>query len=194
MTATIILSALALLILFWGVGAYKRLLRLQRQFTDAFAQLGVQLKIRQELATDLAKRMKEQAPDEEAINAVLLSCGDAVKAGSTAANAPSDAVALRRLSTTEAALSTSLHDVMALKESHAELNKNPYLTELSGELADVEKSIAFAWQVYNNGAAQYNAASQQFPSSIVAVMFAFRPGFLLPSLGATVERAEKAIR
>ncbi|HOX90567.1 MAG TPA: LemA family protein, partial [Burkholderiaceae bacterium] len=45
----IILLGLILLVIFWGVGAYNRLVGLRNRFKNAFAQIDVQLKRRYDL-------------------------------------------------------------------------------------------------------------------------------------------------
>jgi LemA protein len=66
------------------------------------------------------------------------------------------------------------------------------MMQLTEELTSTENRIAFARQAYNDGVMQYNTSLEQFPSSIVAGMFAFRPAELLQATESPEER--KAVK
>jgi LemA protein len=173
MSSTIALIALALLILFWGVGAYKRLLRLKRQFRDVAAQLAAHLKRRHALVAAL---LDDAGSGQDGFAAVITARKDAVDASVKAATGPTDKISAGKIASAEAALTASLRAAASQLPTHASGTTAP----LVAELADAEKEIAFAWQLSNHAAAQYNEAVRQFPGSIVAVLFAFRPAPVLP--------------
>jgi LemA protein len=49
------------------------------------------------------------------------------------------------------------------------------MLRLMEELTGMENRIAFARQLYDDRVMQYNTSLKQFPGSIIATMFAFRP-------------------
>ena len=82
--------------------------------------------------------------------------------------------------------------MFALSEAYPELQANQNMMQLSEELGSTENRIAFARQTYNDGVMQYNTALQQFPGSVIATMFSFRPEQLLQSTDSPEER--KAVK
>ena len=58
-TSRIVFAALSALLLFWGVGAYNRLVSLRSAVTAAWAPIDAQLRRRQALAFDLATALAE---------------------------------------------------------------------------------------------------------------------------------------
>ena len=85
MTALIVLLAIALLIAFWAVGAYNRLVSLRNQFKNAFSQIDVQLKRRYELIPNLVETAKAYMKHErETLEAVIAARNQAVSANAKA--------------------------------------------------------------------------------------------------------------
>ena len=189
MTGLIILLVLALLVLFWGVGAYNRLVSLQNQYKNSFAQIDVQLKRRYVLIPNLVETAKAYMKHErEALEAVIAARNQAVTANAKAAGDPGDTRAMQQMAAAEGMLTSSLGKMFALSEAYPELKANQNMMQLTEELTSTENRIAFARQGYNDGVMQYNTSREQFPGSIIAGMFAFRPAELLQSTEAPEER------
>lgn len=189
MTGLIILLAVVLVILFWGVGAYNRLVSLQNQVKNAFSQIDVQLKRRYDLIPNLVETAKGYMKHErETLEAVIAARNQAVNANSKAAADPADAGAMRQMASAEGLLSATLGKMFALSESYPELKANENMMQLTEELTSTENRIAFARQAYNDGVMQYNTSREQFPGSIIAGMFAFKPSELLQSTESPEER------
>ncbi len=187
MTGLIILLAVVLVILFWGVGAYNRLVSLQNQVKNAFSQIDVQLKRRYDLIPNLVETAKGYMKHErETLEAVIAARNQAVSANAKAA--PSDTGAMREMAAAEGLLSSTLGKMFALSESYPELKANENMMQLTEELTSTENRIAFARQAYNDGVMQYNTSREQFPGSIIAGMFAFKQAELLQSTESPEER------
>lgn len=189
MTSAIVAGVIALLILFWAVGAYNRLVSLRNQFKNAFAQIDVQLKRRYDLIPNLVETARGYMKHErDTLEAVINARNRAVAASEKAAVAPADVEAVRELGAADGLLTASLGKMFALSESYPELKANENMMQLSEELTSTENRIAFARQAYNDGVMAYNNAREQFPGSIIAGMFAFTPAQLLESVAAPQER------
>ena len=189
MSGLVILLVLALLVVFWAVGAYNRLVSLQNQYKNSFAQIDVQLKRRYDLIPNLVETAKGYMKHErEALEAVIAARNQAVTANSKASGDPGDTAALRQMAAAEGLLNSSLGKMFALSEAYPELKANQNMMQLTEELTSTENRIAFARQGYNDGVMQYNTAREQFPGSIIAGIFAFRPAELLQSTEAPEER------
>jgi len=193
MVAMIILAAIVLVILFWGVGAYNRLVSLRNQFKNGFAQIDVQLKRRYDLIPNLVETAKGYMKHErETLEAVIAARNKAVTANAAASVDPSDTAAVQQMAAAEGALSSSLGKLFALSEAYPDLKANQNMMQLTEELTSTENRIAFARQAYNDGVMLYNTSLEQFPGSIIAGMFAFKPAELLQSTESPDER--KAVK
>jgi LemA protein len=180
MAALITLVALALLLLFWSVGAYKRLVSLRNQFKKAFAQLDMQLKRRHDLVPDLVETAGAYMNHErDALEQVIATRNQAVKANAAAVLDPADADPMQQMAAAEAALTASLGTMMALSQAYPALKADQNIAQSTEELASTENRIAFALQGYNDEAVLYNTSLEQFPSSLIAFLFAFSPAVLL---------------
>lgn len=189
MTGSIVLIVVVLVVLFWGVGAYNRLVSLQNQVKNAFAQIDVQLKRRYDLIPNLVETARGYMKHErETLEAVIAARNQAVSANSKAAADPSDTTAIRQMASAEGLLSATLGKMFALSESYPELKANENMMQLTEELTSTENRIAFARQAYNDGVMQYNTSREQFPGSVIAGVFAFKPSELLQSTESPEER------
>ena len=180
MTELIIVLAFALLVVSWAVGAYNRLLSLRTRFTHAFAQIDVQLKRRYDLIPILVEAAKNTMKlERETLETVIASRNQAVSANARAASDPTNAAAMLQMASSEGALTDSLGKMFALAKAYPELTANQNMRQLSEELAGAENGLAFARQSYNDSVIQYNAALTQFPGSMIANVFVFKPAEML---------------
>ena len=189
MIATIVLLAIALFIVFWAVGAYNRLVSLRNQIKNAFAQIDVQLKRRYDLIPNLVETAKAYMKHErETLEAVIAARNQAVTANAKASVDPANAAAMQQMAAAEGALSSTLGKLFALSEAYPDLKANQNMMQFTEELTSTENRIAFSRQAYNDGVMQYNTSLEQFPGSVVANMFAFKPAELLQATESPEER------
>jgi len=187
MIAFIVLLVIILAIVFWIVGAYNRLVALRNQFKNAFAQIDVQLKRRYDLIPNLVETAKGYMKHErETLEAVIAARNQAVTANTNLD--PTNAAAVHQLSVAEGALSSTLGKLFALSESYPDLKANENMMQLTEELTSTENRISFARQAYNDNVMQYNTATEQFPGSLIANNFGFKPAELLQSTESPEER------
>jgi LemA protein len=193
MTVTIVLVATGLLILFWAVGAYNRLVSLRNQIKNAFAQIDVQLKRRHDLIPNLVETAKGYMKHErETLEAVIAARNQAVAANAKASGNPDNAAALQQMATAEGMLNSTLGRLFALSEAYPDLKANQNMMQLTEELTSTENRIAFSRQAYNDGVMQYNTSIEQFPVSLIANTFSFRHAELLQATESPEER--KAVK
>ncbi len=74
----------------------------------------------------------------------------------------------------EGRLSALIGQILAVWENYPELKSNRNALALQDELSSTENRIAYARGHYNDVVANLNTLIEQFPSSIVARLFAFR--------------------
>lgn len=184
----IILLGLIVLIVFWGVGAYNRLIGLRNRFKNAFAQIDIQLKRRYDLIPNLVETARAYMKHEhDTLEAVISARNQASDADRAAAANPGDAQALTRLGAAEGTLSAALGRLFALAEAYPDLKANQTMMQLSEELTATENKISFSRQAFNDAVMRYNTAAEQFPANVIASMFSFKTAELL----AATESAEE---
>ncbi len=163
MSALIILVVIVVVLGVLLIGAYNRLVALRQNANEAFADIDVQLKQRQDLIPNLVETVKGYAAHERG------TLDEVTQARAAAASAPN----LEARAQAETALTGALGRLMAVAESYPDLKANQNFLQLQGELADLENKIAAARRFFNNAVAEYNASIQRFPAVLVAGMFVF---------------------
>ncbi|HUZ14493.1 MAG TPA: LemA family protein [Caulobacteraceae bacterium] len=164
MTALLILIALVILFAFLAVGAYNRLVALRQNANEAFADIDVQLKQRQDLIPNLVETVKGYAAHERG------TLDEVTQARAAAASATGVDGKVQA----ENALSGALGRLMAVAEAYPDLKANQNFLQLQAELADIENKIAAARRYFNNAVGEYNASIQRFPAVLIAGMAGFQ--------------------
>ena len=75
---------------------------------------------------------------------------------------------MKQIAQAENALSGALTRLLAVVEQYPQLKATANVGQLQEELGSTENRIAFARQMYNDTATQYNTRQQQFPTNLVA--------------------------
>ncbi|WP_395822596.1 LemA family protein [Collimonas sp.] len=187
MIGFVIFLAIVLALVAWAVAIYNRLVSYCNRFKNAFAQIDIQLKRRYDLIPNLVETAKGYLKHErETLEAVISARNHAVAANAT------DAVAVRQMAASEGVLSASLGKLFALSEAYPDLKATQNMMQLTEELTGTENRIGFSRQAYNDSVMEYNTAIEQFPASICAGMFSFKPAQLLQATETPEER--KAVK
>src|SRR5881275_2518514 len=149
----------------WLVAAYNGLIALKNQTLNAFKQIDVQLKRRHDLIPNLVNAVRGAMDFEKStLEAVIQARNQAVKVGAAGPDA------IKQISQAENTLSSALQRLMVVVEQYPQLKATANVGQLQEELTSTENRIAFARQLYNDTATQYNTKQQQFPTSLVAGM------------------------
>jgi LemA protein len=189
-TVQIVAWVAVAVLVFWGVGAYNRLVRLRNVIGNSFAQIDVQLKRRYDLIPNLVEvARKYVAHERETLEAVIAARNQAKSAADVARSHPGAAGAVTSLSMAEGVLGSALGKLMLVVEAYPELKADQNLRELSEELTSTENKVAFSRQLFNDATLDYNNAAQQFPTSLMANLFGFREAAMLQSTSSEAERA-----
>lgn len=158
-----ILIIVGILIVFWAISVYNKLIALRNRVKDQWAQIDVQLKRRFDLIPNLVETVKGYTKHEsETLEAVI-------KARNTyvSATLPEDQMKA------DGELTKAISKLFALTESYPELKANTNFQALQQELTETESKIASARQFYNDTVMVYNNKVAMVPSNIIAGLFKF---------------------
>lgn len=158
-----ILIIVGMLIVFWAISVYNKLIALRNRVKDQWAQIDVQLKRRFDLIPNLVETVKGYTKHEsETLEAVI-------KARNTyvSATLPEDQMKA------DGELTKAISKLFALTESYPELKANTNFQALQQELTETESKIASARQFYNDTVMVYNNKVDMVPSNIIASLFRF---------------------
>jgi len=159
----IIIGAVVVLLLLVVVGAYNKLVKLDQEANQAFADIDVQLKQRQDLIPNLVETVKGYAAHEAGtLEAVIAARNKAASAGSVEERVQAENV-----------LTGALGRLFALAEAYPDLKANQNFLGLQGELADLENKLAAARRFFNNAVSEFNAVRRAFPTILFAPLVGF---------------------
>ncbi len=175
-----IILGIVVVLIWFVISVYNRLVGARNGYKNAFAQIDVQLTRRYDLIPNLVETAKGYMKHErETLEAVIKARNAAMSGLKTAAANPGDAAAMTQLAGAEGALGATLGRLFALAEAYPDLKANQNMMQLSEELTSTENKVAFARQAYNDAVMSYNNQVEMFPGSIIAGMFSFALAQLL---------------
>ena len=160
----IIIAGVLVLLAFYVVGVYNKLVNARNKVRNQFSQIDVQLKRRADLIPNLVETVKGYAKHEEGtFTAVVEARNKAVNAGT-----------INEKVEANQELTSALNKLFALAEAYPELKANENFLALQADLKDTEDKITYARQFYNDSAMSFNNLVEMFPSNIVAGLFGFK--------------------
>src|SRR5262249_5537349 len=140
-----------LVLVLWLIASYNGLVVIANQYKNAFAQIDVQLKRRNDLIPNLVECVKGYMGHErDTLEAVIKARNAAFAAGQKAAANPGEPNAMKELSQAEGQLGGALGRLMVVAEAYPDLKANQNMLGLQEELTSTENKISFARQAYND--------------------------------------------
>ncbi|MGT2887796.1 LemA family protein [Streptococcus didelphis] len=163
MVYMIILIVLALLVI-WLIASYNGLVKSRMHTKEAWSQIDVQLKRRNDLIPNLIETVKGYAAYEEKTFEKITELRAQVRQASTPAE------------TMEASnqLSKQMAGLLAIAENYPELKANTNFLKLQDELTNTENKISYSRQLFNTTTSNYNTKLETFPTNLVGKIFGFK--------------------
>jgi LemA protein len=152
--AAIIIAAIALFVIF----LYNSLVRGRNNVKNAWAQIEVQLKRRNDLIPNLVESVKGYMKHEKGL------LTDITKARTSFL----DAQTLQQKAKASNMISDALKSIFAVAENYPNLKANENFLQLQQEISGTENKISFSRQFYNDTVTQYNNSIQVFPNKLLA--------------------------
>jgi len=151
----------ALILLFWFVSIWNRLVRLEKDVDRAWSNIDTILQQRFDMIPNMVKIVQEYAGHEKEI------FGDLSEARKTFA-AASKGGDVSGVMAAESMLSQAMPKLLALSEAYPDLKANENFLKLQGDYKEIEDSVTDQRQLYNSSATNFNTAIEIIPDSIVA--------------------------
>lgn len=143
---------------------YNGLVRLRVQCDNAWADIDVQLKRRHDLVPNVVETVKGYAGHErETLDAVVAARSRAMGAQSPGTKAEAEGM-----------LTQALKSLFALAEAYPQLRAVESFNQLQTTLTQIEEAIQSARRYYNAVVRDLNTKIAQFPSNLIANLFAFK--------------------
>lgn len=160
----VVIVALALIAVIWGVATYNGFVRLRNLVQEAWRQIDVELHRRHDLIPNLVETVKGYATHERAVF-------EEVTAARAAAAAPGSSPAQQAAQ--ENQLTAALGRLFAVAEAYPQLRAADNFLALQAELTNTEDRIAAGRRFYNANVRQLNTKVETFPPNIIAGWFGF---------------------
>ncbi len=173
-----IVLAVLVIVALVGVTFYNRITVLENRIKNAWAQIDVQLKRRNDLIPNLLETVKGYAAHERGLFTKL---AEARERSLRATTVPEQAEASNQVT-------SALRSVFAVAENYPELKANQNFLALQTELSETEDKIAYARQFYNDAVLQFNNTIQTVPGVFVAGPMGKTPQVMLET-----PEAERAV-
>jgi LemA protein len=159
----LVLLGIIVLLGFFLVGTYNKLVRLRNGAEEAFKTINVFLKQRYDLIPNLVNTIKGYTQYESGtLEKIVELRSRAMAAGGKDGGAA------------ESALSGALKSVFALAENYPDLKANQEFLKLQETLTGLEEGIQRSRRFYNASARDLNNAVEVFPNNLLAGAFGFQ--------------------
>ncbi|PIC63892.1 LemA family protein [Sporosarcina sp. P13] len=156
----IILAVIAAIMI---VPSYNKLVNLEEDVNQSYAQIETQLQRRVDLIPNLVSTVKGYAAHEKEVIDNIANA----RSKMAGAQGPEEQAAA------DSELSSALSRLLVVVENYPDLKANQNFQALMDELAGTENRIAVARKDYNDVVSEFNRRVKRFPGKIIASMFGF---------------------
>ncbi len=175
----LIVGGVALLGIGFLILTFNRLVQLKLRIDNAWAQIDVQLKRRYDLIPNLVETVKGYAKHEKSTFEEVTKLRSQIITGTPAERAKANDQ-----------LSKALKSLFAVAENYPQLQASVNFKALQDELAGTENKISYVRMAYNDSVMEYNTATKQFPTNIIAGAFNFKESTFFETAGVERENVK----
>ncbi len=163
MTFFLVLLAIIVLLVFYAIGIYNKLVRKRSMVEEGWSGIDVQLKKRHDLVPNLVETVKGYAKHEqETLDQVVKARNSALQASD-----------IKSQIEAEKQLNSALANIFALSEAYPDLKANSNFVHLQNELSAIEGDVEKARRYYNATVRENNIMIESFPNNLFANTFGF---------------------
>lgn len=163
MTALIIIGIIVILVVLWVISLYNRLVGLRNNRENAFADIDVQLRQRNDLIPQLVSTVKGYAAHESQLLERITQARSSVMNANT----------INEKIQADSQLTSALQGLRIQVEAYPDLKANTNFLQLQEEISDIENKLAASRRYFNGATRELNTAVESFPSNIIAGSFGF---------------------
>jgi LemA protein len=171
----LVVVALAIGLVVWGIGINNELVTLETQVNSAWAQVQNQYQRRADLIPNLVETVKGFATQEREVLESVTQARARATGVQLTPEALNDPKAMQNFQAAQQALSGALSRLLVTVERYPELKSNQNFLDLQKQLEGTENRIAVERKRFNDAVAAYNTRLRLFPGSIVARVVGFTP-------------------
>jgi LemA protein len=164
MTYLYIIIAIVVVLIFWAVMVYNRLIVLVNRAKEAWSDIEVQLKRRYDLIPNLVETVKGYASHEKGVFEKV----------TEARTKALGATGMEEKAKAENMLSSTLKSLFAVAENYPQLVAANNFLELQRDLRDTEDKIQASRRFYNGNVRDLNIQIEVFPANIFAGIIGFK--------------------
>lgn len=162
--------ALLVLLFFYVIYIYNRLITLKTRVEETLKQIDVRLQNRYDLLPDLIEAVEKAVATDKEIQTKIAELRSALQNAKA-----TDIHDLNNKNKFELDISNALRGIQIFVEAYPDLKSHQAIQYFMSENTSIEEKIAAARQIYNVTAREYNESIQVFPNSIIANMFNHKP-------------------
>lgn len=163
--STWIIIGIVVIVLIWGISSYNRFVSLNTAVDQQWAQVETQYQRRFDLIPNLVNSVKGVLTQEQKV------FGDIAEARTRYSGAATVDQKVAAANDVENALGR----LLVIVENYPQLRSVEAVQNLMTQLEGTENRISVERKRFNDNVAALNAATQRFPSNIMAKIFGFSP-------------------
>jgi LemA protein len=168
----IIIAAIALVLILWGVRRYNNFVTLDEGVTNQWSNVENVYQRRADLIPNLVNTVKGYADfEQETLTQVIEARAKATSVNVDANNLTPESIAAFQQA--QEGLGNALSRLLVTIERYPELKANQNFLELQSQLEGTENRIAVERRKFNETVRGYNTATRRFPANIIAGLGGF---------------------
>lgn len=173
----LIIAAVILLLVFWGIGIQRKLVKQEELCNNSMSQIGVQQSSRWDALTALAELVKSYNEHEYNTLKEVIAQRTSITPTSKASEVDAQ----------EDRIASALSRIFAIAEQYPDLKANSNYAKAMESVNQYENQVRLSRMTFNDTVTRFNAMVRQFPDSIVAVMLGFTAKEYLKEVEAKAE-------
>lgn len=168
----IITIVVIVLVALWGILSYNRLVGMDENVSNQWANVETQYQRRSDLIPNLVNTVKGYAKHEsQTLEAVMAARSQATQVKIDPSNCTPQQLAAYQKA--QGDVTTALGKLLAITENYPDLKATDNFKMLQEQLEGTENRINVARKDFNDSAKKYNTSLRRFPRNIIASMFGF---------------------
>ncbi|MFN3402771.1 MAG: LemA family protein [Cytophagaceae bacterium] len=164
MILIVVLVVVFVIVIFWLISIYNSLVSLRNRREQAFADIDVQLRQRNDLIPQLVESVKGYMSHErKTLENIVAARNEVLSARS-----------IDEKITADTHMTTALQGLRVTVEAYPDLKANTNFLQLQNEISDIENKLAAARRFFNSATKEYNTSVESFPNNIIARNYSFK--------------------